>query len=121
MPQPEEGATYAPKLSREDGRIDWTDAAAALDRRVRALNPWPGTFSLLGGEVLKVLAARPEAGSGAPGTVLDDALTVACGSGALRLTRVQAPAARRWTQRVPARPPVPPGASWASEAQLAPA
>ena len=45
VPQPEEGATYAPKLTREDGRIDWTRDAAALDRRVRALNPWPGTFS----------------------------------------------------------------------------
>jgi methionyl-tRNA formyltransferase len=89
--QPEDGATYAPKLAREDGRIDWTDSAAALDRRVRALNPWPGTFSQLGGETLKILAARAEAGTGAPGVVLDEALLVACGSGALRLTRVQAP------------------------------
>ena len=91
VPQPEEGATYAPKLTRDDGRIDWTDTAAALDRRVRALNPWPGTFSRLGDETLKILAARPEAGAGLPGTLLDDALLVACGDGALRLTRVQAP------------------------------
>jgi methionyl-tRNA formyltransferase len=91
VPQPDEGATYAPKLSREDGKIDWTESAAALDRRVRALNPWPGTFSLLSGETLKILAAQPEPGTGTPGTALDDALLVACGDGALRLTRVQAP------------------------------
>nr|WP_283949633.1 methionyl-tRNA formyltransferase [Limobrevibacterium gyesilva] len=90
-PQPAEGATYAPKLTREDGRIDWTRDAAALDRRIRALNPWPGTFTTLDGEVLKILAAAPAEGSAAPGTVLDDGLLVAAGSGALRLTRVQAP------------------------------
>lgn len=89
--QPDTGVTYAPKLSRVDGRLDWTLPAAALDRRVRALNPWPGTFAMLADETLKVLAARPEAGSGAPGTVLDEALLVASGDGALRLTRLQAP------------------------------
>jgi len=88
--QPGTGAAYAPKLSREDGRIDWSLPAAALDRRVRALNPWPGTFTLLDGAVLKVLEATPEAGEGAPGTVLDEALLVAAGVGALRLRRVQA-------------------------------
>jgi methionyl-tRNA formyltransferase len=90
-PQPAEGATYAPKLSRADGRLDWRQDAAALARRVRALNPWPGTFALLDGKPLKVLAAKPEPGAGAPGTVLDDALLVATGAGALRLLRVQAP------------------------------
>jgi len=83
------GATYAPKLTREDGRIDWQRDAAAIDRQVRALNPWPGTYTALRGQTLKVLAAIPVAGAGAPGTVLDDALTVACGAGALRPTRVQ--------------------------------
>jgi methionyl-tRNA formyltransferase len=91
VPQPDTGATYAPKLTREDGRIDWTRDAAALDRQVRALNPWPGTYALLDGAVLKVLAATPEAGSGPPGSTLDDRLLVACGTGALRLLRVQAP------------------------------
>jgi len=91
VPQPEEGACYAPKLSREDGRLDWTQDAAALDRRVRALNPWPGTFTTLGAETLKVLAARPVAGSGEPGVVLDAQLTVATGAGALRIERLQAP------------------------------
>jgi methionyl-tRNA formyltransferase len=89
--QPEEGASYAPKLTRDDGRIDWTQDAVALDRKVRALNPWPGTFTTLAGEVLKVLAAVPAEGAGVPGTVLDDRLLVAAGREALRLTRVQAP------------------------------
>lgn len=89
-PQPETGATYAPKLGKADGRLDWGQEAAALDRRVRALNPWPGTFTTLDGAPLRVLAATPVAGTGAPGTVLDGRFTVACGSGALRLDRVQA-------------------------------
>ena len=88
VPQPREGATYAPKLSRADGALDWTQPAAALDRRVRALNPWPGTYCTLGGEMLKVLEAEPAEGEGIPGTVLHD-LVVACGEGALRLQRVQ--------------------------------
>ena len=90
-PQPEDGVTYAPKLEREHGRLDWTLDAVALDRRVRAFDPWPGTFTTLDGAVLKVLAVALVEGSGAPGTVLDSGFTVACGSGALRLTRVQAP------------------------------
>jgi methionyl-tRNA formyltransferase len=89
VPQPQEGATYAAKLTREDGAIDCTRDAAAIDRQVRALNPWPGTFCHLGQEVLKVLEAEPASGSGIPGTVLDAALTVACGSGALRVLRLQ--------------------------------
>ena len=90
-PQPEAGATYAPKLTRADGRIDWTRDAAAIDRQVRALNPWPGTFAACNGAALKVLEAEPAEGAGAPGVVLDDRLTVGCGAGALRLLRVQAP------------------------------
>ena len=91
VPQPDQGASYAPKLTRADGHLDWTEGAAALARRVRALNPWPGTFALLDGAPLKVLAAVPEPGDGVPGTVLDEALLVATGSAALRLTQVQAP------------------------------
>jgi methionyl-tRNA formyltransferase len=91
VPQPEAGVTYAPKLERADGKLDFSQPAAALDRRVRALNPWPGTFCQLGDRVLKVIAAAPADGHGAPGMVLDDTLRIACGDGALRLTRVQAP------------------------------
>jgi len=89
VPQPAEGVTHAPKLTREAGRIDWTQDAAVVERQVRAFDPWPGTFTTLGGIVLKVLAAESADGSGSPGTVLDERLTVACGARALRPTRVQ--------------------------------
>lgn len=91
VPQPEQGVTYAPKLSKADGRLDWTQDAAALDRRVRALNPWPGTFFEHQGETLRVLAAEPvdDAPAAPPGTLLDDAALVACGQGALRLLALQ--------------------------------
>jgi methionyl-tRNA formyltransferase len=91
VPQPDEGVTYAPKLTREDGRIDWSRDAAAIDRQVRALNPWPGTHTRRGDEVLKVLGAAPlpERTEAPPGTVLDGG-RVACGGGSvLRLTRLQ--------------------------------
>jgi methionyl-tRNA formyltransferase len=89
VPQPAEGATYAVKLTREDGRIDWTHDAATIERQVRAFDPWPGTFTTMQGTVLKVLAAELAEGGGPAGIVLDDRLTIACGVGALRLTRVQ--------------------------------
>jgi methionyl-tRNA formyltransferase len=91
VPQPSEGATYAAKLTRDSGRLDWTQPAAQLDRQVRGLTPWPGTWAMLGTEVLKVLHAEPAPDSGPPGTVLDEGLLVACGEGALRLLRVQRP------------------------------
>ncbi len=93
VPQSEAGATYAPKLGRDDGRIDWSLASDAIDRQVRALTPWPGTFTTLGDTPLKILAARPvgAAGIAPPGTVLDEQLSVACGTGALRLEIVQRP------------------------------
>ncbi|WP_458097638.1 methionyl-tRNA formyltransferase [Roseomonas sp. WA12] len=91
VPQPEEGASYAPKLGKEDGRLDWAAPAEAVDRRVRAMSPWPGAYTAWNGEVLRVLSAEPAPGrDAAPGTVLDEALLVACcGGTALRLTRVQ--------------------------------
>ncbi len=88
LPQPAEGVTYAAKLTRADSVLDWTRPAAELDRQVRAMTPWPGTIATLDGDTLKVLAAEPATGAGPPGTVLAG-LTVACGEGALRLTRVQ--------------------------------
>ena len=89
--QPTEGVTYAPKLTRADAKIDWSRPAEAIDRQVRALNPWPGTFCLREDTVLKILAAEPASGQGPPGTILDDRLLVATGTGAVRLTRIQAP------------------------------
>src|SRR5262249_37809842 len=90
-PQPTEGVTYARKLARDEGRLDWSRPAAELERAVRALNPVPGVWFERGGGRIKVLAAatlerRVEA---PPGTVLDAGLAVACGGGALRLTRLQ--------------------------------
>lgn len=91
-PQPEDGVTYAHKLAKDEGRLDWARPAAELERLVRGLNPWPGVWcELPGGERLKVLAAEPAPGKGAPGTVLDGRLAVACGEGALRLLKVQRP------------------------------
>jgi methionyl-tRNA formyltransferase len=89
VPQPEDGATYAPKLDRAEGRIDWSEDAAALDLKIRALNPWPGVWCEQDGARLRVLAAIPVEGRGVPGTVISAPLTVACGTGALRLDRVQ--------------------------------
>jgi methionyl-tRNA formyltransferase len=89
VPQPAEGVTYAPKIAKEDGRLDWSRPAAALERQVRALNPWPGCFFAQGGEVLRVLAAEAVDASGVPGTVLDASPAIACGAGALRLLTVQ--------------------------------
>jgi methionyl-tRNA formyltransferase len=91
VPQMEADATYAPKLSREDGRIDWSKPAGIVDRQIRAFDPWPGTFTTIDGSPLKILAARLAAGSGVPGTVLDSKLTIACGADAIRLTRIQLP------------------------------
>ncbi len=91
VPQPADGVTYAAKLDRAEARIDWRTEAAAVDRAVRALNPWPGTWFELAGERIRVLAGEAVAGAGEPGTVLDDRLTVACGSGAWRPTRLQRP------------------------------
>ena len=94
VPQPETGACYAPRLTRADGRIDWRQDAAAIDRQVRAMTPWPGAFTGLDGVVLKIERATPlpdAARPAVPGTVLDDRLTIACGLGALRIDRLQWP------------------------------
>ena len=89
-PQPEAGVTYAAKLTKADGVLDWRKPAAVLDRQVRALTPWPGTFFDAGGETIRVLEAEPMAATAPPGTLLD-AATIACGQGALRLIRLQRP------------------------------
>jgi methionyl-tRNA formyltransferase len=93
VPQPG-GATYAGKLTREDGRLDWRRSAEDLDRQVRALTPWPGAWTTIDAQVLKILEAMPaDSPPAPPGTVLQwDGMRgfwVACGRGALRLLRVQ--------------------------------
>ncbi len=87
--QPEVGVTYAEKLDRGEGRLDWRLAAEVLERRIRGLTPWPGAWFEHEGRRIKVLAAETAVGEGPVGTLLDDRLTVACGEGALRLLRVQ--------------------------------
>ena len=89
VPQPAEGATYAAKLDRDEGRLDWTRTAEELDRTVRALNPWPGVWFNHAGQRIKVLAAEIDGQTGEPGEVLDDQMTVACGEGAFRPLVVQ--------------------------------
>lgn len=90
-PQPEDGVTYAAKLTKDEGRMDWTQPAEVIQRQVRALNPWPGVWCEWAGERIKVLEAECVEGRGTPGMALDDGLTIACGDGALRLTKLQRP------------------------------
>lgn len=94
-PQAEEGVTYAAKIDKAEARIDWSLPAATVHDRIRGLSPFPGSWceATVAGrpERLKILrsSAAPEAGSGEPGTILDDRLAVACGAGAVRLLQVQ--------------------------------
>lgn len=85
--------TYAKKITPAEARIDWSRPAAEIDRHVRGLSPFPGAWfeapSDKGPVRVKVLLSRPEAGRGAPGTLLDDGLLVAAGEGAVRLVKVQ--------------------------------
>ena len=87
--QPETGVTYASKIDKAEARLDFTLSAAELERAVRAFNPSPGAFFELLGERVKILAAAVVDLTGAPGTILDAQLTIACGTGALRPTLVQ--------------------------------
>mgnify|MGYP005842978181 CR=1 FL=1 len=90
-PQPAEGVTLAPKIDKAEARIDWSRPARELERAVRAFNPWPGAWTMLKGERLKLLAADIVPGDGPAGTILDDQLTIACGQDALRITLAQRP------------------------------
>jgi methionyl-tRNA formyltransferase len=92
-PQPQEGVTYAPKISRAEGLLDWRRPATELERRVRALDPWPGAYFEHDGASIRVLAAAAlaDAPGDPPGTMLDNRLAIACGSGVLRLLRLQRP------------------------------
>ena len=87
--QPDEGVTYATKISKDEARIDWSRPATELARHIQGLAPFPGAWLQANGERVKVLKAEVAGGRGAAGTVLDEQLTVACGTGALRLTMLQ--------------------------------
>ncbi|WP_412552540.1 methionyl-tRNA formyltransferase [Shimia sp. MIT1388] len=88
-PQPEEGVTYAEKIDKAESRIDWSAPAADVDRKIRGLSPFPGAWTEIDGQRVKLLASRLADGAGAAGELLDDALTVACGDGAVQLLRLQ--------------------------------
>lgn len=93
-------ANYAHKLSKAEAKLNWQQSATELDQQIRAFNPWPVSHSQLNGQTIKVHAAEPvleNNTSAAPGTILAaerEGLVVACGEGALRLTRIQLPNAR---------------------------
>lgn len=88
-PQDDAAALYAPKIDKAEARIDWSADAAVIERMVRALAPFPGAWFEIGAERVKLLLAEVAEGTGAAGEVLDDALTIACGVGALRPLRLQ--------------------------------
>ena len=93
-PQNDDYASVTRRLAREDGRIDWSQSADTLARRVRAFTPWPGTFTTWRGRTLKILGARPVEGAleGTPGTVVrldDSTIAVFAGKGALAVERLQ--------------------------------
>ena len=88
--QPDEGASYASKIDKSEARLDWKAPADQLERQVRAFNPMPGAWFEANGERIKLLeAAAGDDASGTPGEVLDDCLSIACGSGYLRPLEVQ--------------------------------
>lgn len=87
--QPEEGVTYAHKIDKAESRLDFNRSAVEVERQIRAFAPAPGAFFELDGERYRLLAALVVDGAGSPGVTLDDALTIACGSGAIRPTLIQ--------------------------------
>ena len=87
--QDESLAIYAPKIDKAEARIDWAQDAAVIERTVRGLAPFPGAWFELEGERVKLLLAEVVDASGAPGTVLDEDFTIACGTGAIRPLRLQ--------------------------------
>jgi methionyl-tRNA formyltransferase len=100
--QPAEGVTYAYKIDKAEAAIAWAAPATAIERRLRAFDPFPGASTVLAGQPLKVWRGRVVPGSGAPGQVLqagDDRLVLACGEGALELVELQLPGRRRIAAR----------------------
>jgi methionyl-tRNA formyltransferase len=88
--QPEDGILYAPKIDKSEARIDFLISAPQVERQIRAFAPAPGAFFEYGGERFRILAAEAIMSAAAvPGTVIDDALTIACNPGAVRPTIIQ--------------------------------
>ena len=99
IPQDNARATYAPKLKREHGQIDWSESAEAIERKIRAYNPWPGAFMKISSQNLKIFSASVVDLNDQPGQILrsDKDLIVATGKGALSLAEVQLEGRRRMT------------------------
>jgi len=98
-PQEEALQTYAPKLLRDHGHIDWSAPAEELERLIRAYDPWPGTYSRVGGKRLKIFPrTRCAGGSGEPGRLIavhNDGIEIACGQGSLVVAEIQLEGSRR--------------------------
>ncbi len=88
VPQPETGTTYATKIDKSEARIDWTRPAAQIDRQIRGLSPFPGAWTEMAGERVKLLMSKVVEGHDEPGTVLPG-LRIACGQGAIQALRLQ--------------------------------
>ena len=96
--QPEEGVTYAQKLSKEEARIDWNESAAVIERKIRAFNPVPAAWVEYQGKPMKIWRAEVVAQQGRAGEVLScssDGLIVACGANALKITQLQPSGSKR--------------------------
>jgi len=90
VPQPDEGVTHAVKIDKAEARIDFSADAHAVERQVRAFNPWPGAFFEYRGERFRVHQAQVEMDHhGAPGTLVDNSLAIACGKGSIRPALIQ--------------------------------
>ncbi len=87
-PQPAVGVTYADKIDKAEARIDWSKSAVQVDRQIRGLSPFPGAWCEASGERVKLLGSKLADGAGTPGQVLGG-FTVACGDGAVEVTRAQ--------------------------------
>ncbi len=123
-PQPAEGSSYARKITKEDGQIDWHRPAQELHRRIRAFTPWPGAFTWLHHPprpvLVKIWHAQPEPGTHpTPGSILDstpNGITVACGQGTLRILNLQREGGRRLEAReFVLGHPLPPGTTFSSQ------
>jgi methionyl-tRNA formyltransferase len=96
--QPADGATYAHKIDKSEAAVDWSTSAAAIERRLRALDPFPGATGRLGAETVKLWRGSVVPGEGRPGEILqvsDKGIVIACGAQALRITELQRPGGRR--------------------------
>jgi methionyl-tRNA formyltransferase len=87
--QPEEGVPYAAKIDKVEAKVDWSADAVEIDRQIRGRSPFPGAWCEIEGQRVKLLMSELADGDGAPGEALDDELCIACGTGAVRLTRLQ--------------------------------